>query len=279
MDDQQRLALVDSWLQLNDPAHAKRLHAYENALDLAGPAAPPVVSSAALVGPDRDNALAKARQLKTAIEGGGDPVAVFKTDLGDACATILNMARMSAGFNPLATDDPKASQKFNAYLDKVQKAPFFMLQYSRRVKVSNTSKNWDDLINAIGDTFEGVAAEDKKAVVKSLTSLAKVAASKEETKQSEDLFVQSVLQAGAEYDIFLYNSRVVLESHKEKGSTSKQSTFELTTVKLRLLKSMWPLTAEKVYKAGHAQAVDDWLEENTTEAGGAKANLCIGAGQ
>ncbi len=273
MDITQRLALVDSWLQLNDPTHAMRLNDYASTLEIAAPAGLPVVSAASLAGPDREAALRKAKLLKES----SDPVSVFKDDLGDGCSTILNMARRASGFNPLDTKDPQAAKRFENYLDRVQKAPFFMLMYARKTVVHNKSSDWDKLISAIGDTFEGLADEDKKGVIKSLTSLAKVAASKEETKQSEDLFVQSVIHAGSEYEIFLYNSHVTLESSTEKGSTSRQSSFELVTVKLRLLKSLWPLSAEKVYRAGHAKAVDDWLDENTTEPGGVRANLCIGA--
>lgn len=266
MEHAEYLTSVDRWLAENDPARPAEL--------LTAGTSGPVVAAAILTGPAKEAALAKAKQLKTS----PDPVEVFKTDYGDGISTVLNMARQAAKYNPLDTKDAECSKRFKDYLTRVQKAPFFVLQYARTARQSNESKNWDALIGAIADTFEGVAEEDKKAVVKSLASLAKVAASTEDTKNTEDLFVQSVLQAGAEYEIYLYSSHVSMESHTSKGSTSSQTLFEVTTVKLRLLRSSWPLSAEKVYKAGHVQAIDDWLDENTTKPGTLRHNLCIGAG-
>jgi len=267
MEETKYLTSVTQWMTENDPnTPVTRLEA------AAGPSGP-VVASALLAGPGKAAALIKAKELRTS----PTPEEVFKTDFVDGITTILNMARIKARYNPLDVRDKECAARYKDYLTRVQGAPFFGLQYARSVKVENKSKNWNDLIDAIGDTFGGLAAEDKQAVVKSLTSLAKVAASTEDTKNTEDLFVQSVLRAGEEYEIFLYSSHVEMESHKEKGSTSSQSLFEVTTIKLRLLKTLWPLSAEKVYRAGHVQDVDDWLADNTTRAGTLRYNLCVGA--
>lgn len=192
------------------------------------------------------------------------------------CSTILNYARSKSGFDPSKINDPRGKEKFTAYLSKVQSAPFFFLEFARSVTVSNKSKNWDQLIDAIADTFTGIAEENKTAVIKSLGSLAKVAASTEDTKQTEDMFVQSVLYAGEEIDIYLYSSHVEMEAHKEKGSTSKQSLFEVKTMKLRLLRGLWPSVADRVANLG-VKAVDDWEKDETSGQGSLKHNLCIGA--
>jgi hypothetical protein len=265
MKDQELLQKVDHWVAA-EPASEHVL--------TAGAKLTPVVSAALLTGPKRAEALARAARIKSASPA--EQVQLLKDDMVTGCATILNFSRTKSGFDPSKINDPKGKEKFAAYLSKVQSAPFFFLEFARSVSVSNKSKNWDQLIDAIADTFTGIAEENKAAVVKSLGSLAKVAASTEETKQTEDMFVQSVLYAGEEVDIYLYSSHVEMESHTEKGSTSKQSLFEVKTLKLRLLRGLWPTVSDRVAKLG-IKAADDWENGETTGQGGLRHNLCIGA--
>ncbi len=265
MQDQELLQKVDHWAA----AEPVREHVL-----MAGEKVTPVVSAALLAGPKRGEALARATKIKSASPS--EQAKLLKDDMVSGCSTILNFARKKSGFDPAKINDPSGKEKFAAYLSKVQAAPFFFLQFARAVSVSNKSKNWDQLIDAIADTFTGIAEENKAAVVKSLGSLAKVAASTEDTKQTEDMFVQSVLYAGEEIEIYLYSSHVEMESHKEKGSTSKQSLFEVKTMKLRLLKELWPTVSDRVAGWG-VKAVDDWENEDTTRQGGLTHNLCIGA--
>lgn len=273
------LMAAESWLELHDPFHAERLQQFEDnaprPLSAVGEAeARPIVTGAVLVGPEREKTLAASARLKQNL-GTDAGLEIFKGDPMNGVTSILDIARLNAGYNPLDLKDPERVKKYDLYLSKVISAPFFSLTFSNAQRLVHTSENWDALIDGVVDTFEGIAAEDKKQVAKSLGALAKAAASSEHSSQSEDLFIQSVLQAASgAYEVYIYSSHVELTSDTKKGSTSKQSVFELARAKLRFRAGEWPYLAEKVWRK-KVKATDDWLEENTTTPGGLHTNLCL----
>ena len=202
--DSTALAAVNAWLEDNDPSAPRVV---EPGAPGAGQATP-VVSGACLVGSERDKVLASAKTLKLKA-GTPDGLEAFKQDPMNGATSVLDLARLAAGYNPLDLNDKDRKRKYDDYLSRVLKAPFFSLQFAQAKHMEHRSKNWDALIDAIAATFEGVAKEDKAAIARSLGSLAKAAASSEHSRQSEDLFVQNVLAAEPGiYDIFVYSSQV-----------------------------------------------------------------------
>lgn len=276
--DTQLVASAEKWLDEVGSSVAPDM------LKAGGEAGMPVVSGAVLIGPERARTLANAKIIKrgraamlSAAAGGPveDALKAFREDAMNGATSILEMCRSAAGYNPLDLKDPKKKEKHDLYINKVMTAPFFSLVYSNAQRLEHKSKNWDALIDAITDTFEGIAAEDKVQVAKSLGTLAKAAASQESSRQTEDLFVQSVLSANpGQYDVFIYTSHVELQADKSKGSSSKQSLFEIARAKLRFRAVEWPMLADKVW-ARKVKTTDDWLDENNAKEGGVKTNLCL----
>lgn len=233
-----------------------------------------MVSGAVLIGPEREKTLAGSKRLKQNL-GTDQGLEMFKNDPMNGATSILEIARLNAGYNPLDLRDPERATKYQQYLAKVLSAPFFSLTFSNAQHIHHSSSNWDALIDALVDTFEGISKEDKTQVAKSLGSLAKAAASSESSRQSEDLFVQSVLSAApGEYDVYIYASHVEMQQDKKKGGTTKQSDFQVARAKLRFRAVEWPYLAEKVWRK-KVKATDDWLDENTTPDGALATNLCL----
>jgi hypothetical protein len=264
MTEHEFLGQLDTWL------HAPAMPVPRQ---LGADAHTPLVSSAILVGSKAGLALANAKALKAATDDEAK-FNIFKNDYACACSTILDIARQKAGYNPTKPDDPKGKEKFLDYLNRVQKAPFFTLTYAERETIKSESRNYDELINAIADTFQGLVEENKKAVVSALSGLAKVAANSESTKQTKDLFVQNVISASNQYSVYLYTCHVDMESATKKGVKEKQSLFEVSTTKLDFKKSLWPTAARKVYDIT-VLAIDDWLDDNTTVAESNNFKLCL----
>ena len=263
MEEQQFLSQVDAWLAAS-PAESGLLQADTKV---------PMVSSAILVGSKAQQALANAKKLKAATSD-EEKFNLFKNDYACACSTILDMARAKAGYNPTDPTDPNGQKKFLDYLKRVQGAPFFTLTMHENEMIRSESKSYDQLIDAIADTFQGLLEENKKAVVKALAGLAKVAANTESTKQTKDLFVQNVISAESEYSVYLYTCHVEMASAMKKGIVEKQSLFEVSTTKLTFKKSLWPSAARKVYDITMV-TIDDWLTDNTTEAESDSVELCL----
>lgn len=255
---------VDEWL--NEASYQPTFTAAADAPST------PVVSSAAVLGPK----LAAARATYARYKSAPVPLkeSTFKECLAEGAANILNIAAKRTHYIPGNITDPLAKEKFEAYLNKVQTAPYFTTLLSRTVEVTNKSKDFNALIDAVADTFVGIADEDKKGVINSLGKLAKIAASTKETRQTEDLFLQSTIYVDNEIDLFIYNSHVEMKSDEEKGSTTSQSLFRIRTLKIRLLKGVFTRNSEKIRQETD-QSADEWGEDNDSEEGGLKTNLCL----
>lgn len=238
----------------------------------ANAAKTPVVANAAILGPKLNAARDTYKKYKSAAPT--EQEAIFKECLADGAANVLTISAQATGFVPGDVKDPNNAEKYRAYLRKVQTAPFFTTLLARTVELKNKSKDFNALIDAIADTFVGIADEDKKGVINSLGKLAKLATSTKETSQSEDLFLQSVINVGEDIEIFIYNSHVEMRSDTEKGSTTSQSTFLVSTLKIRLVKSVFVAHSEKIRKLVD-DSVDDWLPKNETKEGFLKSNLCL----
>lgn len=270
--DKQLLHLAEQWVDEAMAAPKKPRPKL-----LGADAGKPVVSGAVLIGPERGKALKASAAIREAIssEDYAEGLKIFKTDAMNGATSILEIARLAADYNPLDQKDPNRAAKYADYIRRVMKAPFFSLAFSNAQRIENKSKDWDALITAVTDTFEGIAAEDKSQVAKSLGTLAKAAASSKQSRQTEDLFVQNVLQASpGRYEIFIYTSHVELSVDEKKGSTTKQSLFEVARAKLMFRAVEWPFLAERVW-AKKFKATDEWLDENTTPDGNLRTNLCL----
>jgi len=277
---------ADQWFAANDPARPKPLMALPAGLDrtialLAEPAgnAASVVSNAQLIGGDMGTALEASRTLKNLINTGSlkDGLEHFMHQPLDGCTSIMNIARTAAGFNPLTPDVKGNVQKFQDYSARILAAPFFNLGYADSKKEKRSSENWDELIDSIVGLFEGIQDQDKTRIKNGLTQLAKAATSHSGTRQEQNLFVQNVLQMdGGTLNVFIYYSSVQLQEDKSKGSTSRQTEFNIARSMLRFRTGDWPYFAEKVWKK-QVSVVDDWLDGNNTEPGKLAAKLCIGS--
>jgi hypothetical protein len=254
---------VDAWL--NEAPYQPTLKAIDAPYT-------PIVSSAAVLGPKLSAARTTYAKYKSAPTSQQETL--FKECFAEGAANILNFAAKFTDYIPGDITDPRAPEKFDAYLKKVKTAPYFNTLLSRTVELTNKSKDFNALIDAVADTFVGIAEEDKKGVVNSLGKLAKLAASTKETKQTEDLFLQSTIYVGEEIELFIYNSHVEMQSDEGKGSTSSQSLFIIRTLKVRLLKGVFARNSEKI-RIVTDESVDEWGDKNQSKEGALTSNLCL----
>lgn len=240
------------------------------------------VSGAILVGGGKDDALEKDSLVKMP-EGGLSHLTdkeykkllkTFKNSPFTGCTTVLDMARKSSGYDPLSlSDDGVNDEKFKDYIKRVLDAPFFHIRGSDSSKYKGESKDWNEVIDFVSDLYDGVTAGEKEAITKSIKSLAKVAASKVDTKQHQSLFVQSTLKADKFVQVYIYSSHVTMETHNEKGGDSTKTDITIKKVSLDFYIDLWPSYAESVMNK-HVKTVKDWLDDNTTkEETSKKVNL------
>ena len=280
---------VESWLTINDPKHVRHARVESpTVLSFLASAesfhgiSKPVVSGAKIIGNNKDNSMDRNDAVKNAMPGDTEMTQEEYNNLLDkfkgapmtGCTTVMDMARVTSGFNPQI---PLKEGNYTSYLDYVKRiasAPFFHLEYSNTIEYHRESKDWNDAIDEIVGLYDGIKAEDENKIKESLVNLAKAATSRSDTKQKENLFVQNSLEASMQYRVHIYYSNVELVEHKSKGSTSKQTDFTIARTRLRFYDELWEHYAERVMKK-HVKLMDDWLDDNTTKAGDQSINLCI----
>lgn len=286
-DNEITQARVNAWLTVHDPAHYTGrfgIHTPEVMDTFAAMAtaadSPTAPAQSALTGPGASDALKADVATFAVLKGGASPtdpafVDQFKKDLVGGAVTLSEMARNAAGYQPQVLDNSGANAAaYEAYLQKIGSCPLFILRMSDRLTINRTTSNWDTLIDAIADTFAGIQAEDKDAIVKGLKTLASAASTKMSTTETESVFVQNALNVDGVVSLYLYNSQVTFREESGKGFDTKQNTFDVVRLKLEFQSALWPNYAAAV-AAKFTSSVDDWLTNNATSTAGTKPIVAL----
>jgi hypothetical protein len=183
---------------------------------------------------------------------------------------VSDLARIANNWNPTNLVDGGAnSTAYQNYVNSLVKFPLVTLNMATRQHITRTSSDWNDVIDSIASTFQGIADKDKGAIVSGLKNLAQAASSTMSTTEQTNVFVQNALNvANDTYEFYLYNSQVKFQETKGKGYDTKQSEFDVVQVKVTLVSALW--TRENVAKIiGQTSAsLDDWLKSYSTATTG-----------
>ena len=160
------LSKANAWCAMNNPAEVAHLQKDRPAfLSLSGMSgiAKPVVSGAAVTGSSKDEALANDKAVKDLLPSGDQPITIdryndllktFQNSPGTGCTTVMDMARIAAGFNPLSPDLEGNQQAFDDYVKRIMAAPFFFLNDSSRTDYHRGEQNWNTAVDSIVDLYD-----------------------------------------------------------------------------------------------------------------------------
>lgn len=248
---------LNAWIQVNHPGSHKLL------------ATPELIDVKNLM---FDNA--KIAPSQAALTGSGADAAKTNSDWASnpalGAANLANMARVSAGYNPTDLSNAGASTtQYQAFVQKLVNCPLFILKLSDHQSITKTSSDWNTMIDAIANTFEGIADKDKNSIVSGLKNLAQAASSKMSTEETESVFVQNVINVDNVISYYLYSSKTSFVEKKGKGYDTKQSSFDILKLRLEFQTDLWPMYWQKV-KAAFDGSIDDWLKGNKTSTAGTK---------
>ncbi len=273
--------LVDGWLSANDPLMFQSTKSTKRASEVALVSVSPeqstnIASSSALITGSCDYAEID-KNMKAAI--GDDPekaVEQFKKYPILGCTTVLDMARVASGYDPNGDMNDANKAKYQDYVNRVLKCPFFHLVMNEHQTFHREESSWSDAIGQISNLFSGVAAKDKEKISQSIKNLANAVSSRSNTRQGTSLFSVSALNSDEHtVEAYIYSSNISMMESKSKGSDSKQTDIDIYKTNLSFDTEMWQYYAKKVFEK-HFKLIEDWLDDNTTEPGDEKTNLCIG---
>lgn len=185
---------------------------------------------------------------------------------------VSDLARIANNWNPVMLDKSEAnSQAYNAYVSQLVKFPLLTLNYAQRQTLDRKTSDWNELIDSIADTFQGIQGQDKQAIITGLKNLARAASSTMSTEQRTSLFCQNAINAANDvYEFFLYSSTCSFKEEKGKGFDTKQNKFDVLQLKVTLVMPLW--TEETVRKiiGKTSSSLDDWLKNNSSSLEGTK---------
>lgn len=273
---------VSAWLSENDPAAFR--YAVQNQARTSAPllAASPehstniAASTAVVLGKcdykDTDSAIKKAIDANNPNEARR----IFRESPLQGCTTVLDMARISSGYDPNIDMNGANQDNYRRYLSKVLNCPLFHLKLNTRDEYNRHESSWRDAINEIADMFTGVVEEDKDKIKQSITNLTNAVTSHRNTKQGTSIFSVSALNtAGDNTEAYIYYSDISMCEDKSKGSDCKQTSLNIYKTYLAFRRDLWPIYADQIFDK-HYKAVSDWINDNSTPQGEVKSNLCIG---
>jgi len=272
---------LEAWCQSNNPLRQglrhtqtrKHLTLLENTLE-ATDGSSYTVSNAALVGNEAASARSSSLQAKMNLPSdGSNPstsnpfIQAFVNAPAAGATTMLDMARMASGFDPLDPTNIDNVSAFHAYLNEVSNNPMFFLEMADRRTLKIREQDFSRLINTIADLFEGLSTEDVVKIKEGLTNLAEAATSTKDIRQSTDLFAQSAVEVdGGEITLYLYYSSVAMIVHNGK-STTQQTDYTVMMTRLRFQREFWNEITAGVVAQHHFKDLFDWLEGNSTKVG------------
>lgn len=204
---------------------------------------------------------------------------VFKNNPSSGCTSLMDMARVAAGFDPTEPFNDDNLVKFRNYLKRVANCPLMTINYADTVSYDKKVSDWNDAIKGMVDLFEGIETSQKNKIKDSLINLTKCALSHTKTEQSTTLFTQSTINVdNSGLYFYAYYSSVKIVADKKKGHTVVQNKFNISRIKLRFYTEYWPSYAEKVMNA-HVKSFDNWLNDNNTPDGDNMPDLFCFAGK
>lgn len=273
--------LVDVWISANDHLTTENMKSIKSVSEVKLTTVSPeqstnIASSSALITGKCDY-VEIDKKMKAAIDDDPDKaIEQFKKYPILGCTTVLDMARVASGYDPNGNMDDANKTKYQDYVNRVLKCPFFHLVMNEHQTFNREESSWSDAIDQISNLFSGVTAKDKEKISQSIKNLANAVSSKSNTKQGTSLFSVSALNSDEHtVEAYIYSSNISMIESKSKGSDSKQTEVDIYKTNLSFDTEMWQYYAKKVFEK-HFKLIEDWLDDNTTEPGDEKTNLCIG---
>ncbi len=265
MSEIEGLEQVKSWCTLHDPIEIERAFGNQEVtfpMSAIGGIEQPVTVNEQVAGNWRF-ALARDDEVRRHL---GKPglLEAFKNSPATGCITVMDMARISSGFNPFNPLYPGNYNAFLNYVDTIARSPFFEANPPDIQRYHRKDDDWNGVVNAIVGYYQGITVSDRNRIRMSLHRLINSAGSRRDTWQKRNLFAQNTVKAEKDdIIVYIYNSNVSLTERGGKHTTT-EVYFNISRIILRFYFQRWAYYAETVANK-HIKLVRDWLNENSPD--------------
>ena len=281
------LSQIASWCNIHDPKHVRdaridspTLMSFLETADSFHGISRPVVSHCTVVGNQAQQTLDRDNKIRSAISNHGKQISLeqvtnlLRSHPAAGCTTVMDMARISSGFNPLIPLESGNFQAYISYIKLLVTLPLFELEDDCTKTFSQQAADWNNVKKDIVNLYERISETDQQLINQSWIRLVNAATSHANTRQSENLLVQNILELTNEIHVYIQYSSVTFEfvdtavssGKSVKHYYSQNYDLALHRIKLRFKIEFWPDSVELVVSK-HRELVNDWLDGNTTKPG------------
>jgi hypothetical protein len=238
-----------------------------------------VVLNPQLIG-DWRTALAKDALVANAqAQNGGSPgnwsadtISAFSTSLATGCASLLEIARVQSGYNPLDTNQVYNLNAVQNWVNQLKDgiAPnLFTVEYENSNTIGGVN-NWPGYIAQAIDSYVGITDADKARLMASVQNLVQISYSAPNQPETV-IMVQHSIQANTDGSASIYFyytlASIIYSVGSGKNATSALgSTFNIFRVKLNLNFSVYQSMAAQIANR-QLQLVKNWLGGGQAVAG------------
>jgi hypothetical protein len=247
-------------------------------MGLANAVGSPIVANSKLVGPNAQDALARDMDVQRARASNNSQL--FRETLASSpatgCAMVMSLAIQASGYNPSSPAATGNFSGFNAYVDQIVQCPVFSIRVRDAVNPT-MSGDWNAIVHQIASEYVGISSDDLSHIVAGLYSLAQAASSTPGANETQTLFVQNTLNAGAGITLYMYWSHVQMVTNVQSGGKHSPDTVtnnaSLTLYRnvLQFNSGAWPSYAPIIIPKT-AASLQGWLNDTTTPQGPVPVN-------
>ncbi|MEJ0092040.1 MAG: hypothetical protein WDN46_00935 [Methylocella sp.] len=219
-------AALASWATMNDPRHAATLRAFHRdarPLLLVAPRPHAVLISIASVHGSRADKEEIASAALAAQAGSVEGKAEFQNRPLDACASLLTMARLAAGFEPVDGNNPDNAAALLNYIARVQQCPLFRIDAAYHQQLHYEASD-DDLVSKIIGNFTNLDDSDGlKKAQSALVDFVQELKSDAEARADFPILVRTVLRADSDQPDTIIIQTVRIQNIERRSKTPEKS--------------------------------------------------------
>lgn len=230
-----------------------------------GAAGEPIATGGALVGSDINTVLALDAQVRQnrPVFGNLADSQPFVDSLARApmtgCTSILDRARIAAGFNPLDLQSNNQPQ-LEAYVKSLQANPLFVTRLFDHVEVHRKDKDWNQVIDEIVALYPVASADQRNEIRDNLMRLINLVLQQGISSARWGLTQHTLENGSASIGVFVYISSVQFERRKDGKEKTRQLDFRIDRAVLSFQTDRWNEIVARETAAQHFKALTEWLD-------------------
>lgn len=184
-----------------------------------------------------------------------------------ACASLLDLARIESGFNPLVPGEGDNPAALNAYVEALlNQSSLFVARLHDEQTITRKDADWNQVINEVVALYPVPSEAQRDLIRASIVSLINLASAEGASGQLQLMSQHTVESQAEEINVYIYLSTVTFTTQKDGKDTTRQLHFQIYRTVLQFQTAEWNLAQAAALANRHYKSLQDWLAGMNTQA-------------